>query len=175
MQATAFTPHPPPPPHTHPPPTPNLSFPVWPAPCHCHECGGVLVTASPLHPPLSLCTQPPVIAATFSTVGLCVCVCVCVRVLTVVLLAHLSIFKMKKHFRNKIIIIIIIISAGPTANNSDLASYFECPVCFDYALPPIMQCQSGHIVCQSCRQKLTACPTCRGPLGESGGQGGWLE
>ena len=55
---------------------------------------------------------------------------------------------------------------GPAANNSDLASYFECPVCFDYALPPIMQCQSGHIVCQSCRQKLATCPTCRGPLGK---------
>ncbi|RUS89919.1 hypothetical protein EGW08_002360 [Elysia chlorotica] len=55
-------------------------------------------------------------------------------------------------------------SANPNGN-SDLASFFECPVCFDYALPPIMQCQSGHIVCQSCRQKLNMCPTCRGPLG----------
>lgn len=57
-------------------------------------------------------------------------------------------------------------AAGSSLNsNQDLASYFECPVCFDYALPPIMQCQSGHIVCQSCRAKLTMCPTCRGPLG----------
>lgn len=54
-----------------------------------------------------------------------------------------------------------------TSSNQELASYFECPVCFDYALPPIMQCQSGHIVCQSCRQKLSMCPTCRGPLGKS--------
>ena len=60
----------------------------------------------------------------------------------------------------------VFIFAGNSMNSSqDLASYFECPVCFDYALPPIMQCQSGHIVCQSCRQKLTMCPTCRGPLG----------
>ncbi|KAK2183082.1 hypothetical protein NP493_324g03058 [Ridgeia piscesae] len=51
------------------------------------------------------------------------------------------------------------------SNSSDLASLFECPVCFDYALPPIMQCQSGHIVCSNCRPKLQACPTCRGPLG----------
>ncbi|XP_064634463.1 E3 ubiquitin-protein ligase SIAH1A-like [Lineus longissimus] len=50
-------------------------------------------------------------------------------------------------------------------SNNDLASLFECPVCFDYALPPIMQCQSGHIVCSSCRPKLSSCPTCRGPLG----------
>lgn len=56
----------------------------------------------------------------------------------------------------------------PTHNSSqhqDLVNLFECPVCFDYALPPILQCQSGHIVCSQCRQKLSSCPTCRGPLG----------
>lgn len=37
--------------------------------------------------------------------------------------------------------------SGTTASNSDLASLFECPVCFDYVLPPILQCQSGHLVC----------------------------
>ncbi len=36
---------------------------------------------------------------------------------------------------------------------------------FDYALPPILQCQSGHIVCTNCRPKLTCCPSCRSPLG----------
>lgn len=57
--------------------------------------------------------------------------------------------------------------SGLAAGNSssDLASLFECPVCFDYALPPIMQCQSGHIVCSHCRPKLQFCPTCRGALG----------
>lgn len=49
--------------------------------------------------------------------------------------------------------------------SADLASLFECPVCFDYVLPPILQCQSGHLVCSSCRPKLSCCPTCRGPLG----------
>lgn len=53
----------------------------------------------------------------------------------------------------------------PTAMSADLASLFECPVCFDYVLPPILQCQSGHLVCSSCRPKLSCCPTCRGPLG----------
>lgn len=57
-------------------------------------------------------------------------------------------------------------TAAAGSSNSDLASLFECPVCFDYALPPITQCQSGHIVCQACKQKLNMCPTCRGPLGE---------
>lgn len=46
----------------------------------------------------------------------------------------------------------------------ELINLFECPVCFDYALPPILQCQSGHIVCSNCRPKLTCCPTCRSPL-----------
>jgi len=48
---------------------------------------------------------------------------------------------------------------------ADLASFFECPVCFDYVLPPIYQCQAGHLVCSVCRPKLNCCPTCRGPLG----------
>lgn len=46
----------------------------------------------------------------------------------------------------------------------ELINLFECPVCFDYALPPILQCQSGHIVCSNCRPKLTCCPSCRSPL-----------
>lgn len=65
-------------------------------------------------------------------------------------------------------------AAGPgqssvvqAANNplQELLSLFECPVCFEFALPPIMQCQSGHIVCSNCRPKLTCCPTCRSALG----------
>lgn len=54
---------------------------------------------------------------------------------------------------------------APTNMSTDLASLFECPVCFDYVLPPILQCQSGHLVCSNCRPKLTCCPTCRGQLG----------
>ena len=53
------------------------------------------------------------------------------------------------------------------SSSTDLASLFECPVCFDYVLPPILQCQSGHLVCSNCRPKLTCCPTCRGPLGNN--------
>lgn len=56
-------------------------------------------------------------------------------------------------------------SAGDGSMSADLASLFECPVCFDYVLPPILQCHSGHLVCSSCRSKLTCCPTCRGALG----------
>jgi E3 ubiquitin-protein ligase SIAH1 len=66
-------------------------------------------------------------------------------------------------------------SATPTTNrpapsssvhfNNELLSLFECPVCFEFCLPPILQCESGHIVCSSCRPKLTCCPACRVSLG----------
>ncbi|XP_036391717.1 E3 ubiquitin-protein ligase SIAH1A-like [Megalops cyprinoides] len=52
-----------------------------------------------------------------------------------------------------------------TISDRYLVSLFECPVCFDYALPPILQCQSGHMLCSNCWPKLTFCPTCRGHLG----------
>lgn len=45
--------------------------------------------------------------------------------------------------------------------NNEIASLFECPVCFEHVLPPIMQCQNGHLLCQACRSKLNTCPTCR--------------
>lgn len=48
----------------------------------------------------------------------------------------------------------------------DIKSLFECPICFDYAVPPIYQCQNGHLVCQSCSNKITHCPTCRVPISE---------
>lgn len=52
----------------------------------------------------------------------------------------------------------------PPPSNQELATLFECPVCFDYVLPPIMQCSAGHLVCGQCRPKLQVCPTCRGPV-----------
>ncbi|KAL8187880.1 UNVERIFIED_CONTAM: E3 ubiquitin-protein ligase siah2 [Gekko kuhli] len=56
-------------------------------------------------------------------------------------------------------------SGGPVSpQHHELTSLFECPVCFDYVLPPILQCQAGHLVCNQCRQKLSLCPTCRGSL-----------
>lgn len=48
----------------------------------------------------------------------------------------------------------------------DIRSLFECPICFDYAVPPIYQCQNGHLVCQGCSSKITHCPTCRVPITE---------
>ncbi|XP_066150682.1 uncharacterized protein [Euwallacea fornicatus] len=41
----------------------------------------------------------------------------------------------------------------------------ECPVCFDYVLPPIFQCLNGHSICFMCKPKLNDCPLCRGQIG----------
>ena len=54
---------------------------------------------------------------------------------------------------------------NPGQASTDLAILFECPVCFDYILPPIIQCESGHLICANCRPKLQCCPSCRGKLG----------
>jgi len=55
-------------------------------------------------------------------------------------------------------------SNNASNNASELLALFECPVCFDYALPPIFQCESGHVVCTECRAHLHICPSCRAPL-----------
>ncbi|CAG0899557.1 unnamed protein product [Darwinula stevensoni] len=48
---------------------------------------------------------------------------------------------------------------------ADLASLFECPVCFHYILPPIQQCENGHLACPTCTPILTSCLICRGQIG----------
>ena len=44
---------------------------------------------------------------------------------------------------------------------SYLKDKLECPVCSRIALPPIMQCRNGHLVCNLCRHKVRDCPVCR--------------
>lgn len=60
-------------------------------------------------------------------------------------------------------------SSGPRAPASadlasELVSVFECPVCLDPVMPPIAQCVNGHLLCFPCRNKITACPLCRGRI-----------
>ena len=43
----------------------------------------------------------------------------------------------------------------------DLMNMLECPVCLDTAdRPPIYQCPEGHLLCESCNHRLSACPQC---------------
>ena len=37
----------------------------------------------------------------------------------------------------------------------------ECPVCLVPATVPIFSCPERHLICSSCRPKVTACPECR--------------
>lgn len=45
----------------------------------------------------------------------------------------------------------------------DLTRDLTCPVCQELCLPPLMQCNNGHIVCNTCLKspKLAKCPICR--------------
>ncbi|XP_023015410.2 uncharacterized protein [Leptinotarsa decemlineata] len=36
----------------------------------------------------------------------------------------------------------------------------ECPICKDYMSSPIYFCQTGHIICHKCKDKLFRCPSC---------------
>ena len=48
-----------------------------------------------------------------------------------------------------------------TSVEQSLLSQLECPVCVEYMKPPIMLCANGHNICNTCKQKLSHCPTCR--------------
>ncbi|GAB0099216.1 Zinc finger, RING/FYVE/PHD-type [Sergentomyia squamirostris] len=47
-------------------------------------------------------------------------------------------------------------------NNSLFERIFVCPICFEKYSGNIMQCQSGHSVCEICFRDVTQCPQCRG-------------
>lgn len=45
-------------------------------------------------------------------------------------------------------------------------SELECPVCYEYMLPPIYQCATGHSICKTCKPKVNnICPTCKNSIG----------
>ena len=56
-------------------------------------------------------------------------------------------------------------SPGPSLRSS-LLREAECPVCLQEMTGRIMQCESGHLLCEHChhRPEVTSCPTCRAPF-----------
>ena len=36
-----------------------------------------------------------------------------------------------------------------------------CPVCLEVACSPIFMCSEQHLICSTCRPKLSNCPECR--------------
>ncbi|GJQ74229.1 hypothetical protein Trydic_g19136 [Trypoxylus dichotomus] len=50
---------------------------------------------------------------------------------------------------------------------NDILAKLECPICLEFMVPPIMQCNAGHSFCQSCQRKIDSCPTCKGPINDT--------
>ncbi|XP_066561082.1 uncharacterized protein LOC136750168 [Amia ocellicauda] len=55
-------------------------------------------------------------------------------------------------------------AAALSAQAAEVTDLLECPACFHFVMPPIVQCQAGHLICQQCRPKLRRCPACEGSL-----------
>lgn len=47
------------------------------------------------------------------------------------------------------------------ADNTGILSILECPVCLEYIVPPIYQCDNQHLLCSACQQYLAHCPICQ--------------
>lgn len=49
-----------------------------------------------------------------------------------------------------------------------LLKIIECPVCFEYMVPPIAQCLAGHSFCGSHKEQFNICPAgCQSAIGET--------
>ncbi len=58
-------------------------------------------------------------------------------------------------------------SQSPNKLYKDQESLFkavECPSCSSVALPPIVNCETGHILCSLCRPKTSKCKVCASPI-----------
>lgn len=53
------------------------------------------------------------------------------------------------------------------ALNEEILSEIECPVCFEYLIPPIFQCVLGHSICEKCKSQVPECPSCKGAINET--------
>lgn len=51
--------------------------------------------------------------------------------------------------------------------NIDLGKNFECPICKEYLISPIYNCNTGHSFCKKCKEQLITCPFCQAVIGNS--------
>ncbi|XP_066216254.1 E3 ubiquitin-protein ligase SIAH1B-like [Saccopteryx leptura] len=51
------------------------------------------------------------------------------------------------------------------ASDINILKLFKCPMCLPYALPPICQCQNGHLLCKKCHFRVSSCPVCKIKMG----------
>lgn len=62
---------------------------------------------------------------------------------------------------------ILLKSSLYSESDERLLNCFECPVCNLPMRPPILQCLSGHSICNKCRPRINHCPTCRSNYGST--------
>ncbi|XP_067014606.2 E3 ubiquitin-protein ligase sina [Anabrus simplex] len=55
-------------------------------------------------------------------------------------------------------------TSSATNIEEDLLTALQCPVCFEYMIPPITLCENGHSICKECKLKFHECPICRRSL-----------
>ncbi|CAH1154392.1 unnamed protein product [Phaedon cochleariae] len=48
-----------------------------------------------------------------------------------------------------------------------LRNSLQCPICMEYMIGDICNCENGHVVCFTCEAKLDSCPSCRTKFGKS--------
>ena len=44
-------------------------------------------------------------------------------------------------------------------------SALDCPVCMEFCMEAIYQCNNGHMLCHRCHHSVQNCPSCRLPMG----------
>ncbi|CAH1154396.1 unnamed protein product [Phaedon cochleariae] len=50
---------------------------------------------------------------------------------------------------------------------NQLRDSLQCPICKEYMIGDIFNCEHGHVVCITCKSKLDFCPSCRTKFGIS--------
>ncbi|CAG9817588.1 unnamed protein product [Phaedon cochleariae] len=55
----------------------------------------------------------------------------------------------------------------PSDQTNQLRASLQCPICMEYMIGYIYNCEHGHVVCFTCKGKLESCPACRTKLGRS--------
>jgi len=58
-------------------------------------------------------------------------------------------------------------------STSVIMKSLECPICQGVPLPPIWNCENGHIACDQCRNQLKECGLCRSEF--TGGRNFFME
>lgn len=91
----------------------------------------------------------------------------------------ININKMKEDLNSSVVICTVDVITKKNANtaiddgkklediNENVLKELECPICFQFMIPPIHQCVAGHSICDKCKSEVKECPTCRSAIGNT--------